>query len=543
MSSGGTGNINYVLSSDGRRMENTIARLQARINTLNRQLGRLRTTQNAQARGANTALSSWARRLGSVLTGYVGIQQAIRLVNSELARNERLRKAASEDTMTVADAQAAANRSLGPQATGAERRDFFKRAVETASPYGIKPATAIAEAAEIFQSTSGEFTARVDQTMKSLGSVAPISRDIPEQIGELGGLIVALQRAAPAMDKDFTRGLAFELQTQSRITGTEQLTNFERALSSVVDALKPQGQKDQLEAILLAASNVATLSTRIGDPELARSSTTIAKAFGEVLAEFRPMIEGAAGRQLSPLELQKALSPTGGLISDQDRLGILAKLIPKLPEGSGQGPTLRALVAGEGVPASEQQTVLKTLQKVTAEGSRRQAKFAQFGTAETTQATLTAQLETETAESARVLEDYHGTIQNMLFGEKAPLTKFHPRATLARPLQGVVTKALQQKRFAAMGEDQDPFSVARGIALGSIFTAQKDGIENERERKLVAGLESFLEKLDIMERRRDQFLAEEQKKTRQDINKGANATKDAVSFAASQAQPGSHSEN
>lgn len=318
MSAGGNSNVNFVLSSDGARMENTIARLQDRVAGLVKSMDRLKNAQQQASRQSESSFDIMARRAVQMATSYLGIQRAIQLVISAHKEYERLGGVASTTGGRVASAQLSVVTTLGKDSTDAQVLDFMSKA--SSSMPGFKQETALEIGNAIYQATLGkDYTDRGPITIATMKSIAPLfwGNQDPSKAGEFGGAAVAIARSLPESMNMLERtqkatSYMTALLSQSRVTDIANVPQLVPAVLSAEINMKPKTVEELLDTLAAGGSIVSAVGVRMNDPYGAQSKTATANLMA-TFAEFRPELEKKVGHSLDLLgtwaEMQSTTQP------------------------------------------------------------------------------------------------------------------------------------------------------------------------------------------------------------------------------------------
>lgn len=216
----------------------------------------------------------------SIVTAYIGVQEAIQAVNGYLETQREILAETRDTQLQLATAQQEAAKNLAGL-TVVERNDLLRNAVPD-----IAAASGFSDVAEITQAlgavaSAGESNAELIKN--AVQQAARIERLTPERLDSTAAAASAVQRQAGLDDIRQAIALVETTGTQARITDPKQLVaSLPRAVGSLTATVPQQNPE---EAARQAAALFAQI-TQGGNDEQGTSSATFAIDFGSRLDKF-----------------------------------------------------------------------------------------------------------------------------------------------------------------------------------------------------------------------------------------------------------------
>lgn len=219
-------------------------------------------------------------QIASVVTAYVGVQEAIQLVNGFLEEQQDLLRASKDTQIELAKAQQESAKNLAGLSV-VERDELLRQAVPD-----IAAATGFSDMAEITQAlgnvaATGESNSATikDAVMQA----ARIERLKPEQLDSTAAAASAVQRRVGLSDIREALALVQTTGFSAKVTDPQKLVDsLPKALGSLVSTVPTQ---DPEEAVRQAGALFAQI-TQGGNDDKGASSATFSIDFGTRLQKF-----------------------------------------------------------------------------------------------------------------------------------------------------------------------------------------------------------------------------------------------------------------
>lgn len=330
------------------------------------------TNMDDAGKKSTSAFVSFGRsavaELASVVTAYIGVQEAIQLVTSYMEKQRDILRETKDTQLELAKSQQEAAKNLAGL-TIVERNSLLRDAVPD-----IAAAAGFSDVAEITQALGAVASAgesNPDQIRNAVQQAARIERLTPERLDTTAAASSAVQRQAGLDDIRQAIALVETTGTQARITNPQQLVDsLPKAVGSLVSTVPQQNPE-------IAAREAAALFAQItqgGNDEQGRSSATFAIDFGTRLDKF---FTGLADEQIQARSKIELIDRKIGKGTDteadrqkKDRLGEFLAASEGLEDpatlfgrlGVLQGnEALQKQFVGEGFGEKQFQTALKDL--------------------------------------------------------------------------------------------------------------------------------------------------------------------------------------
>lgn len=237
----------------------------AQVKTIE-QLNRLRQTADQanrqQRKSASDTAAANQRALGSLKSiagGYLGIQGAIQLVNSELERKRQLEEQAKTASITVADAEANVIINLGDETDGAIKA-FLEDIGQIRADTGFQSNAQLLNAASTtISATAGD----KELTKDILGTTAQLFKSAPDELATAAQVVGDLAKTSD-LNARKTTGLILSTMNQARIVSLE---SFKNVAPSIAAAVATQKNIAPVEASTQAAAAFAAVGQEIKDPD------------------------------------------------------------------------------------------------------------------------------------------------------------------------------------------------------------------------------------------------------------------------------------
>lgn len=216
----------------------------------------------------------------SIVTAYVGVQEAIQLVTGYLERQRDLLRETKETQLELAKSQQESAKNLAGLSV-VERDDLLRNAVPQ-----IAQATGFSDVSEITQALGAVASAgetNSDRIRQAVEQAARIERLTPERLDTTAAAASAVQRQSGLADIRAALALVETTGTQARIRDPQALVDtLPRAVGSLVSTVPQQNP----EAAARQAAALFAQITQGGNDERGASSSTFAIDFGTRLQKF-----------------------------------------------------------------------------------------------------------------------------------------------------------------------------------------------------------------------------------------------------------------
>jgi len=478
MSSGGTGEIKFTLTADGRRLENVLARQQKQIERLQAKMRGMASASARAGRSQQTMFQQGIAGAAKMAAGYATLQMAISNVNQAIQEEIRLQQIATRSESSVAAGQAAILSNLVGQGTQAQKVAIAAQVGELSRTTGIQEGLLATQASELISATSGDFETRAALVMDVLEKAAPFFRTKPEESGAFAGAVVDVQRSLGGAGVDEALALMLVAQSQARITSIEELKNLAPAL---VAADVTSTDDDPVKTAKLAAAIFAAVGARMGDPEGATTKTAVAGLIS-VLEQRIPKELG-----LTNLEERLAYAISHPEFTKKE-------IIPHLIGRAATKPILRELLEGGETFAAVGAVNQALLSGLTGKDIEAERQFIASGTKELERDTRNRIIAAENDKLNRGLRAGKGAAYERLFGgtERVEIGSLEAKGTdlfgrqLGKGIYIGLTEAAQVKGETAEQvvealDETGELDAVRGLrmipGLGSIISALQGATE------------------------------------------------------------------
>lgn len=315
--------------------------------------------------------------IGSIVTAYIGVREAIELVNGFLEKQNELLNSAKETQIELARAQQESAKNLAGL-TLIERNQLLRDAVPA-----IAGQTGFSDLSEITQAlgavaSAGESNAQAIQN--AVLQAARIELLTPQKLDSTASASSAVQRQAGLDDIRQAIALVETTGTQARIVNPQQLADaLPKAVGSSVATVRGQ---DSTEAARQAAALFAQI-TQGGNDEQGKSSATFVTDFTSRMLKFfsdleQEQIEARSKVDLIDRKIAKGSETEANRKTREDLLAFLAASEGVQDSGTlfgrlGQLQSSQALAdqfKGEGFGEKQFTTVLDDLLSAESDRSR-----------------------------------------------------------------------------------------------------------------------------------------------------------------------------
>lgn len=256
------------LSAALQRMQKEIAKLEEANKRLVNQSKQAAKEAKDQQREGKAVIDDWVGGLKSIATGYISIQGAMRLVNAELERQNRLQEGASKVNLGAAAAERGYLSNLGGNAS--QRQSSIQQLQSIAQQRGVPLDQAYRSAGAALGFTQG-----------GIGSQANAAFDVaarfnPYDTEQLTYGLLAAQRLTGSSDPMSNLGFIKSVQDYSPIANTGQLAqNLIPGAAGV--RLINKGQVSDAEAASLVNA-LSDVRVDVTGEESARTAQRLASA-------------------------------------------------------------------------------------------------------------------------------------------------------------------------------------------------------------------------------------------------------------------------
>ncbi len=236
-----------------------------------------------QGSGLKSTFQAGLTGIKSMVSGYVGWQAAITLVNQSLAEQNRLSEESRQVQMTAADAQAEVIKNLGNVSTDHASK-FLTDIQGISKTAGAESVAPVLEAAASTLSGTG---GNEELTQNILREAVPLFRNKLDQLPDFAGAVGDLATIAGAESQEEIRrtvGLVLTTQSQARITSLDAFKNVAPALAAVATT---DTSGDEIAALREGGALFAAIGGAIKDPEGALTKTATSE-FATSLQELLP---------------------------------------------------------------------------------------------------------------------------------------------------------------------------------------------------------------------------------------------------------------
>lgn len=296
-----------------------------------------------------TFANSAVGQLATVAAGYVGIQQAIGVVNEYLTTQEQLLARSLEKQMSLAQAQQEAAKNFAALTTVQQSELLTQSVPEIAAKAGVGDVVAITNA--LGGAVSGGATN--EQAISAVTSAAMLNRLTPEKIAATSSAAVDFGKATGESDARANIALLTSTGTQSRIEDPQKLAQtLAPTLSNAVNTVPGQDRPEATReaAAIFAAFTQATADTQGDSSKTATIQFTseLAKFFGDFEKQQRDARSALVG-------LQKKIDEGTATESEQFRANQLTEFVAQSKAIADPGTLFGRIEALQQNPAIRDQ--------------------------------------------------------------------------------------------------------------------------------------------------------------------------------------------
>lgn len=366
------------------------------------QAARAAASYKEQVRHAHSITPALVSGVGSLAAGWVSVSSAISAAMASLQEYQRLQDNASKKTLTIAQEQELLLQNVGTKATAKQKSQLLNVEIPAmARDTGVPEEAILAAMRSSISAQGGTFEKRVPRAKEVVSKIAKMTRQNPEQIAILSGLIFDYADSiGPDADYDMLISSVVNSGSQARSEILSKQSRLGRVTSAFATS-SPEGNKTEnfLDSLAfgVAYSNfmkdkdlelVASGSINIAESMFKRFENTEHKGVYDRIQAILDMPEG---------EKRKFLEGVGG------EAAFRANLLPFFTRGSEHNKLFEE-IRGEIVPDT---AALKDA-----------VGFIQSGTPELRAASaLTQTLNKATLGTEISHKSLVGTARSLLFGD------------------------------------------------------------------------------------------------------------------------------
>lgn len=300
------GNLRLKVDANAQRAEQNLARLTNRINKLENQLGRVTKSGTEMKAKGTLTFQGMVQGAASVAAGYMGIHTAVEMVNVAIEEQGRLRQQAREASREVSNQKLDLNLQLldlAPLQRAKLKQDLIDIGVER----GVMPQDILAVGKQTFSLTGGDDpNARIDQTLKTIESLARLMGHRIADFPAVGGASIALQDSLKIPADQAAKFSAIAL-SQASMHDPEMMQTLVRTISGNVAVLKdvPVEMRQNIADATLGL--FAVMQRLTADTIGATASTTISNLVSQAA-------RASGRRDLTPEQLMDLVDPGDALL-------------------------------------------------------------------------------------------------------------------------------------------------------------------------------------------------------------------------------------
>lgn len=326
--------VKFKASSDFEKVKKDyeqLARHTAKVEAENQKLKK--TTQQAGdvAKRVNSATSAGLQRLTgslkSVAFQYVGISQALAVMNRQLEHNKRMSQEAAAANMTMAQSQAAVIKNIG-DVSDESTKAFLASVTKISNQAGLPSSVPLnMTASSVLSAVGGD----QGTTLEILKVVSKLFRDQPDQMAPFGGAMGDVMKAS-GMNARQAAAFMLAAQGQARFENLEAFKEVAPTLAAASVVTRGDRVRNAAETAALFAG----VGSRAGDVEGSITKGAIANLVSN--------LEEVAGHLGTTFERLEYVRSRPGLQADV------------LAAGGFRGPTvpvIRELLAGADTQTSQ----------------------------------------------------------------------------------------------------------------------------------------------------------------------------------------------